>query len=110
VKAVVGGSSGGSAAVGVEVEIDGGSTGIGGGFIWGNDGAGNKCEQSGHFIVCPAYWSGTVIIFWQLGQSTFMGDDPHLLSTCGKYVIRSEAIRETSPRSSRAKSPASPWT
>jgi hypothetical protein len=76
VKAVVGGSSGGSAAVGVGPEVEGGSTGMGGGFVGGNTGAGNKCEQSGHFIVCPAYWSGTVIIFWQLGQSTFMGDNP----------------------------------
>jgi hypothetical protein len=76
VNAVVGGSRGGSAAVGVVAGVEEGSTGIGGGFIEGNTGAGNKCEQSGHFIVCPAYWSGTVIIFWQLGQSTFMGDNP----------------------------------
>jgi len=30
-------------------------------------------RQRGHCINCPAYSSGTVSIFWQLGQRRFMG-------------------------------------
>src|SRR5262245_34710543 len=41
-----------------------------------SDGAVNCEEHRGHFILVPAYWSGTVSIFWQLGQRKSMSQRP----------------------------------
>jgi hypothetical protein len=41
----------------------------------GKAGTVNAPAQSGHFIACPAYCSGTWSCFWQLGQRRFMRAD-----------------------------------
>src|SRR5262249_35696152 len=69
--------------------------------ICGSTGTVKVAVHSGHFIIWPAYCSGTWSCFWQVGHRRFMRTDPveaRLVSKCRRGITLCQQLKPSERR------------